>query len=1055
MKQIQFGYSDLASLQEKLKDISAKCRELGTETVLFHIYSSSNDRSAQEDICNAIRAELPYARFVGCSTNANILDGRHSSADTIISCTIYEDPGTRVETLQFNLEGMSVEALSEFPHMYRKDNPWIKAVELLVSSRCMQESNLTSIFARFKTRVTMFGGGAFSKDHSAPSGVFCDNAGYDDYAVVAVLYGGARLSFTTISVSGWKPLGRSFKITDAVNNVLRTLDDGPAFDIYSKYLNINNDEHFSDNTIEFPLMCRTHDGYEILRDPISCNPDGSITMFSEIDVFESLRLAYGDRRTIIESVRDVAERICDFRPDVIQLFSCVARMSFWGDDIDRETDLFQSIAPSSGFYTSGEILNQGSTLHHFNETLVIVASREGVLEGHERKVLPPPQEEKTVALSSRLAEFVSVATRELEQTNANLDHMITQVEESRAVADAANKAKSDFLANMSHEIRTPINAILGFDTMILRESSDDMIAKYAQNIRTAGQSLLSIINDVLDFSKIESGRMEITPSEYDLNTMINDVMNMMIMKGNDKGLDVRVEVDPGLPSRLFGDDVRIRQILINLLSNAVKYTEYGSVVLKLSGTVDGDRLQLRVDVSDTGIGIREEDIGVLFEKYMRIEDSHNRYVEGSGLGLNITARLLALMDSHLEVASKYGEGSTFGFTITQQIISPEPIGAFDLNLSVDADLSVYTSSFSAPEADVLIVDDNEMNRKVIISLLKQTGIRFDEAEGGYSCLRQTEVKKYDLILLDHMMPDLDGVRTLHMMRDSESNANRFTPIIVMTANAITGAREEYAKAGFDGYISKPVNPDRLEKMLHDYLPADKLFAGPVAVPGLISPDDLPETDGMDNTVALRNLAGTALVIESMKMFTGTATREAGILQSLYETISRRTGRISAADLDAFRIKVHAMKTSAATIGALTLASLAKYLEFAARDGHTDRISAVTPVLLEEWLAFADRLRNTLEKLPQNSAPDSKGAVGKAPDTDILPRLLNELDTTIHLMDIDRSDELMTRIGKLAVNGEIDPDTLEELSTAVMAIDITSVSRLTKALIERLTDDRTT
>lgn len=1064
MKQIQFEYVGKREFSKKLDEIAELCLSLNSDKLLFHIYSSvdslENSVGELDDIREILDKKLPGADYVGCTTNSNILDGRQSDADTIIVCTIFEDPTTIIKTYQLDLTGKTVDDLIRFTENTRDGMPWMRAIEMLVSSKAMLEGNLTSLFDRVSTRSVMFGGGAFSKEAFAKGGdaasfVFSKGEDYNFNAMTFTFLGGENLHFKTVSVSGWTPLGASHTITSAEGNVLKTLNGKPAFEIYSKYLNIKNDKFFGSNTIEFPLMCRTSSGYEVLRDPTACTRDGEVVLVSEVDVFESVRLAYGDRRSILKSIRRAAEQIREFAPDAISVFSCVARSSFWGDEIDQETELFPYIAPTFGFYTSGEIMSEGGNIHHFNETMVIACIREGDIDTQKALPMIPPEETtRKVSLMGRLANFISVATAELEQNNSDLDRLLRAVEENRKVADEANRAKSDFLANMSHEIRTPINAILGFDTMILRECRDDAINKYAMDIHRAGANLLSIINDILDLSKIESGKMEIVPVEYELTAMLTDVMDMMSLKGNEKGLDVRLEAERNLPSLLYGDDVRIRQVIVNLMNNAVKYTEKGSVTLSVSGTRKGEYETLHISVSDTGIGIKPEDMDRLFEKFRRIEEARNHRVEGSGLGMNITVELLALMDSHLSVSSRYGQGSVFSFDLTQKILRNDPIGEFDYRSERLSNTEEYSSLFYAPDAEVLIVDDNEMNRKVIRALLKLTGIHFDEADGGIKCIDMTEKKHYDLILLDHMMPDLDGIRTLHRIKGSPVNMNVETPVIVMTANAITGAMEEYIWEGFDAYISKPVNPDKLESLLCTYLPADKVKVMNMTAENkeqLANDGSFLQVEGMDIRIALQNLPSEELVLKTAVMFVEGAKHEADNLERLYNMIRFcETEEVPEKVLSEYRTSVHAMKSASATIGAMTASGLARYLEYASRDGNRAKVETVTPAFLEEWRSFASRLKEALGNAEKNGmiSPEGRQAEEDTATPEELAELLRDMNAAVQDMDIDTADELMAAI-KDKSEGLIAREELSNLTGAVMNIDIVMVEKLTDELISML------
>ena len=390
-------------------------------------------------------------------------------------------------------------------------------------------------------------------------------------------------------------------------------------------------------------------------------------------------------------------------------------------------------------------------------------------------------------------------------------------------SDNANRAKSAFLANMSHEIRTPINAILGMDEMILRESSEREIRSYAKDIQNAGKTLLSIINDILDFSKVEEGKMEILPTQYDVSSVINDLVNMVRGRAEDKGLQFTLQVDENTPAMLFGDEIRIRQCALNLLTNAVKYTERGSVTLGVGfETRAEDKISLRFTVTDTGIGLKPEDIDRIFSPFSRVEESRNRSIEGTGLGMSITRQLLELMDSHLDVQSVYGEGSTFSFAVEQPVVKWTPIGGFAERFEADRTRrETDREAFRAPGARVLVVDDMPVNLTVIKGLLKRTRIVVDTAESGEEAVRKAAQQQYDVIFIDHMMPGMDGIETLAALRELPS-MEEHTSFIALTANAVSGAREMYFEAGFSDYLAKPVDGKALEEMLITHLPPAKL-----------------------------------------------------------------------------------------------------------------------------------------------------------------------------------------------------------------------------------------
>ena len=542
----------------------------------------------------------------------------------------------------------------------------------------------------------------------------------------------------------------------------------------------------------------------------------------------------------------------------------------------------------------------------------------------------------------------------------------------------ANEAKSRFLANMSHEIRTPINGILGMDSMLLKECKDEVLREYAKNIQSAGQSLLSIINDILDISKIESGKLEILPIKYELFSILNDCYNLTKAKLQEKPLEFEIRVNENLPSWLYGDEVRIRQIINNFLSNAVKYTKQGKVTFCLDYEQKSDeQIQLVISVADTGIGIREEDLGKLFTSFTRIEEKRNRNIEGTGLGLNLTKNLVDLMGGEVLVESTYGRGSCFTARIPQRIVDATPMGDFSRRYqqylsSSDDD----TLSFSAPQAKILVVDDVEMNLKVIKGLLKETQIQIDTAASGRQCLERVKTTRYDVIFLDHMMPEMDGIETLQNMKLLKDNLNREVPVIMLTANAIVGAKEEYIQAGFTDYLTKPIQETELLAMLVKYLPEEHM-----EVPGTEEHMEVPGTEEH------MEVPGT----EEPGMAVDTRKSEMSRMQQLekLEGIDIRTGLLycmndedfyvemlgeylesdlmldleqvfSDEDWGNYRTLVHALKSTSLTIGAVHLSGQAKELETAAKNGDADYIRSHHKAVLEEYSELIGGIREILD-----------------------------------------------------------------------------------------------
>ncbi len=491
-------------------------------------------------------------------------------------------------------------------------------------------------------------------------------------------------------------------------------------------------------------------------------------------------------------------------------------------------------------------------------------------------------------------------------------------------ADEANKAKSSFLADMSHEIRTPINAILGMNEMIGRESDNSDVREYSRNIEVSGRKLLQLINSILDFSKIEDGKMEIVPVRYSLKELIAYLVNSIQESAEAKGLEFRLDIDPGLPRELNGDDARINQVIMNLLTNAVKYTHEGSVALSIRlGERSEDSVKLSVSVKDTGIGIREEDMGRLFESFERLDVIRNRTIEGTGLGMSITTRLLNLMGSELKVESVYGRGSTFSFDLWQKIEDNEPVGDYKVDTATD-ETSSYKESFNAAGARILIVDDTRVNVTVAAGLLKKTGIGIDSAFSGREAIDLCKENEYDVILMDQRMPGMDGTQALKGIRALENGKNKSTPVICLTADAIRGARERYISEGFSDYLTKPVAGDELERTLIKYLPEDKVTI----------------THGTDNEVPADDSTFAYLAAKGVDTGKGMAYCQneediyRDVLREYAEESNTRRSLIQDAyeekDWENYSIYVHSLKSTSKMLGADKLSELAAGLEKASK-----------------------------------------------------------------------------------------------------------------------------
>lgn len=638
-----------------------------------------------------------------------------------------------------------------------------------------------------------------------------------------------------------------------------------------------------------------------------------------------------------------------------------------------------------------------------------------------------------------------------------LDLKEHELDRNIEVLRAKNEAKTSFLANMSHEIRTPINAVLGLNEMILRESTEPNVLTYAGDIKSAGRTLLSLINDILDFSKIEANKMVIIPVEYALDSMINDLANMIRPRATERGLQLRISVDEHIPNVLYGDDVRIKQCILNLMTNAVKYTNEGYIDLLVTYVPVNEReLKLKVQVKDTGTGIKQENLVKLFGAFERIEEKRFRTTEGTGLGITIVQRLLAKMDSSLQVESEYGIGSDFWFEIQQGIVKPEPIGKFSERIKeneANSQKSGYRELFHAPEARILVVDDMKINLDVISGLLKRTRVQIDTALNGHEAIHLVQEHPYDLIFIDHRMPELDGIQTLHAMQKLNDSKNWLTPCIALTANAIYGAKEMYLKAGFADYISKPVDYTKLEELMMKHLP--KKLVQKVSATGVTSDAGEVRNSFLN---AFYNVPG--INASAALDFCGDEEVLKGAVHDYYESITMQSDLIekyaAQGDIKNYMILVHGLKSSSRLVGAEKLSKDAAYLEQCAKDGNKEEIDRLTGDLLVQFRSlkkpfgevlgekFAEddtvSARDSAENEAQSgqeAAPDGDAEKASAPKQDIPPEQMSgafdALAEFIRADDFGAAENIIAMVEEYRIPLEAD-NSFGKIKEAIFAKD---------------------
>ncbi len=563
------------------------------------------------------------------------------------------------------------------------------------------------------------------------------------------------------------------------------------------------------------------------------------------------------------------------------------------------------------------------------------------------------------------------------QAKEQLERKNIELEEAILAAKKADSARDIFLANMSHELRTPINTILGLNELIIRESQDEAVKEYALDIRQAGNILLTLVSDILDFTTLEAGRMELMEGIYDISSLLNDLINGISLQVRKKKLELRLDIAKDIPHKLLGDEIHLRQIIGNLLSNAVKYTEKGRITLHVSWRkVSSDKIELYIIVKDTGVGIKEKDIPKLFGVFQRMNTTVRNKNERTGLGLAITSRLVGMMGGKLEVQSVYGKGSAFSFKVVQKVEDRTPLGDFEKQYNESLrSTENYRQKFIAPMGRILVVDDNAMNLAVAQGLLKQTRLQVDVASSGEECLELMRHKTYHLICMDHMMPVMDGVETLHKIRELESNPSADVPVIALTANAVPGAKEFYLNEGFQDYLTKPIDADKFENMLIEYLPDSVVY--------LTQGQNVDLEYEMQDAELVLDIRESQLFVigfnirNGLKYMGGDKALYSKVLRDFHLILKEKEealrGFLKKGDMPGYAIVVHSLKGNARNLGADELADEAFELEKMSKAGRLEDVEVRSPILFNMMKTMRSGLKVYLDSEEENVEQDEKAA----------------------------------------------------------------------------------
>ena len=605
----------------------------------------------------------------------------------------------------------------------------------------------------------------------------------------------------------------------------------------------------------------------------------------------------------------------------------------------------------------------------------------------------------------------------------------------------ANRAKTNFVSNMSHEIRTPMNSIVGITEILLRSRHSPKEQEYLLNIQSSGRVLLTIINDVLDCSKMEAGKMQLFDEPYDTCSLFHDLRISMENRIGHSGLELIYDIDQDIPCKLKGDMGRIRQVIINLVNNAIKYTEKGSVRFSVHvRQKNTDKVMLYYEVADTGIGIRKEDQKILFDAFQRVEMDRNRYVEGTGLGLTISQNLVNMMGGVIEVESEYGKGSRFFFTIEQTIIDPTPVSAVNYNGQKDNVTEKEAEClFIAPEAHILLVDDNELNLVVAKELLKPLRMQIDTAENGLQAVKMVRGSQYDLVLMDHMMPVMDGIEAAKAIRALPEDKYQKLPIIALTANAMVDARKEFLNAGMNGFVAKPIDFARICNQLKLWLPKDLVRDVPKEEAKKLLADDLSDREiqpedpqmGFSFEEGVKHCGSKAALMKTIRIFYRTIDSKANKIEQCL-----KEGMISD-----YVIEIHALKSSALLIGAVPLSEAAKELEDYGKQGKTEVLEEKTPDVLTLYRDLKNILRPYAEKEEDAKKEFSDGEWITA---------LQQIHQCIEQFDLDGVDQIMEQLEEYQVP-ECIRESMDQLRVYVADVSLEEIMELTDTMTGLLRD----
>ena len=1031
MKQVNFAINSIQEFSNAL-DSLISLPEYKDACDLVALVSLGNENfTFTEEISRIYKERGIKGKLCGFTAYGNVCNGEYLNEQSIVTFFIFSD--CRVSVTLYDIDKINLkEAALDYSQKLDADAD-IKCVQIFLNFIQIENGEDFITNLSFKNKDIKFAGGATSrcKGDFTPMFLF-HNEEIVTKGILLIAYSGKDLFVKLKVEQGWIPVGKEHQITKLTSSKRVSEIDGMSVtELYKKYFGIEDNEYFAANARSFPWLIE-RDGLHLARGLGYFDEDKNIVLFCDIQEGEKFFFSFGSMVRILERTALYSRKLIPLQMEAIYLSICSYRKEYFGDEEQTEINYFKEACPSvGGTAVAGEIATYGGKVRVLNCSTVILSMREGLPE--QEKIccnLPPLVKlDGEIPIMDRVYSLLKNTAKEYAEMRE--EEKERELQKRIEIERAANLAKSAFLSSMSHEIRTPISAVLGMNEMILREETNPKILEYAENIHNAGNALLSLINEILDFSKIEAGKMEIINDKYSLSSLLNDLLVMIDVKAKDKGLTLSFIIDSEIPDELIGDMNRLRQVLINILNNAIKYTEKGSVRLNASFKKVSDKeTELTFHIVDTGIGIKEEDLPKLFSPFERIEEKRNSHIEGTGLGMSITKRLLDMMGSRLEVSSVYGSGSDFFFTVKQEVSNWAPVGDFAKKAKEkNKRLRLSKKLFTAPSAKILVVDDTSMNLTVIKNLLKRTKIQVTTCLSGKESIEACKKDKFDIIFMDHRMPVMDGSEALQKIRElGDETLNKDTPIIVLTANAVSGVKETFLAQGFNDYISKPIDPNELEEIIRKWLNADKVidsnketnYGSLLKRATAFKENDsffskISEIEEIDFDSGLKFSGSRESYKELLKEFALTANDTIQLIEKLLQE----------GDIKNYTVKVHALKSSARLIGAKELSEKAACLESCGDKGDREQIESKNGDLIFTYKNIVLKINEAISQSSNSKLPEMS--------IEELKEAYRGIRECLEAFDFDTADFIRESIEKHEIPAE-EKERFEKLRVRLIQVD---------------------